>query len=281
MEQSFAKLIAQVRSPLILLPTNPHLDNVAAGLSLYLALKEDKAPAISCATPMLVEHNRLVGVDAVGQDTGNKNLVIRFANYQATEIERVSYDIENQEFKLTVIPKPQVSPPRKDQVELSYSGLSSDLVVLVGGTDKAHFPALGKEDFTGGKVVHIGIRHLEDSENLLHLAFVKLASSISELMFSLLKESGYKLREDIATNLLLGIEEGSNNFTSEGVTAETFEMVAELIRKGGRRTPKDAFALKKKFFPPGAIPETSFQVKKDEPPRSWLEPKIYKGTSIS
>ena len=97
-------------------------------------------------------------------------------------------------------------------------------------------------------------------------------------MVSLLKESGLGLDTDIATNLLAGIEEASGNFTNPEVTAETFEKVAQLLRAGGQRRPK----VKERIISPGAIPaKAPEEEKRRETPKEWLEPKVYKGTSIS
>ena len=142
MDNSLKSLIDSSQSILILLPTKPYFDQVAGGLTLFLSLKTSKQVAISCPSEMLVEFNRLVGVDKVTSEFGNKNLVIKFTNYKASGIERVSYDIENGEFKLSVIPKPGVIPPNQDQVSMGYAGLSADVVILIGGANYSQFPAL-------------------------------------------------------------------------------------------------------------------------------------------
>ncbi|MEK7111768.1 MAG: hypothetical protein AAB875_00410, partial [Patescibacteria group bacterium] len=92
-ENPLGSLIESSRSILILLPTKPYFDQVAAGLALYLALRETKETIIASPSPMLVEFNRLVGVNKVTLELGNKNLSIRFSNYRANDIEKVSYDI--------------------------------------------------------------------------------------------------------------------------------------------------------------------------------------------
>lgn len=287
---SFSSLIDSASSILILLPTKPYLDQVAAGLSLYLSLRDKKETAISCSTPMVVEFNRLVGVNKITQEVGNKNLSIRFIDYKAQDIERVSYDIENGEFKLTVIPKPGVPSPKKEQVEFSYSGVSADLIILVGGLNETHFPQLSNKDLLGAKIAHVGTRSLTLAQNRAVMSFAKPASSVSELVALQISESGFTLDSDIATNLIAGIEEGSRDFKGQDVTAETFETVAKLLRSGGQRVPKEKF--EKAAFPQGAIPveplfkkeepDTSSEAgKKEVTPKDWLEPKIYKGTSIS
>ena len=97
MDNSFSSLVDSASSVLILLPNKPYFDQVAAGLSLYLSLSDKKEVTISCPSPMMVGFNRLVGVNKIVAEIGNKNLTIRFAGYDADSIEKVSYDIENGE----------------------------------------------------------------------------------------------------------------------------------------------------------------------------------------
>src|SRR3989304_7803894 len=146
MENSFASLIDSAKSVLVLMPSKPYFDQVAAALSFYLAIKDKKEAAIVCPSPMIVEFNRLVGVNKISTEAGNKNLVMRFAGYKASDIEKVSYDVENGEFRLTVVPKTGFVSPKKEQIELSYSGISADTIILVGGANESHFPALSAKD---------------------------------------------------------------------------------------------------------------------------------------
>ncbi|MCH7640615.1 hypothetical protein IID22_00230 [Patescibacteria group bacterium] len=299
MENSLKSIIDQSSSILILLPERPYFDQVAAGLGLYLALRDKKEVSITNPSPITVEFNRLVGVDKITQELGNKNLVIKFGGYKASDIERVSYDIEDGEFRLTVIPKPGLSTPKKDQAVLSYSGVSADTIVMVGGVNESHFPALSSNSLAGAKLVHIGTRALTLSGGRNVIFLSRPASSISELVASLIKESGMGLDADIATNLLMGIEEGTNKFSGSDVNAETFQVVSELMRSGGQRGAQRT--QRKAAYPPGAIPgqlprqpvRQTPQVrqqpsgtqpvmdKKKDTPKDWLEPKIYKGTSMS
>jgi len=276
MENSFGSIINSANSVLILLPQKPYFDQVAAALSLYLAIKEKKEATIVCTTPMIVEFNRLVGVNKIAIEAGNKNLVIRFAGYKASDIEKVSYDVENGEFRLTVVPKAGFISPKKEQIDLSYSGISADTVILVGGATESHFPALSQE-VSGAKILHVGTRALSGSTTL---SFARPSSSASELVAHLIEEAGLTLNVDIATNLLMGIEEGSREFKGQDVTADTFQTIATLLRAGGKR---GGARLEKTSFPVGAIPGEVFQEpeKKEETPKDWLEPKIYKGTTVS
>jgi hypothetical protein len=138
------------------------------------------------------------------------------------------------------------------------------------------------------------------------MSFAKPGATTSELVASLIRESGLTLDNDVATNLIMGIEEGSSNFGSSEVTASTFEVFAHLLRSGGQRLPR--VKLSPADFPPGAIPTKPFrapiqrpvtpmqqvevqaeatvpEVQSEnidiDPPADWLQPKIYKGASVS
>ncbi len=293
MDNSFSKLIDSASSILVLLPTKPYFDQVAAGLSLYLSIHDKKEVAISCPSPMTVGFNRLIGINKITSELGSKNLTIKFAGYDATNIDKVSYDIENGEFRLTVVPKTGSFAPQKEQLDLSYAGISADLVILVGGANDSHFPILESEELSGAKIAHVGTRVLSSNREVM--SFAKPGASTSELITNLIKENGLSLDTDIATNLVMGIEEGSSNFASSEVTPDTFETFAYLLRNGGQRLPRTK--LSPINFPPGAIPAQPFgqkvsqvpqvepvleQVEKKEelvenPPDDWLQPKIFKG----
>lgn len=315
MENSFKSLIEQSKSVLIILPTKPYFDQVAAGLSLFLTLRGEKNVQITSASPMTVEFNRLIGVNKISQEVGNKNLVIRFVDYKATDIERVSYDIEDGQFKLTVIPKDQLLPPTQDQVALSFSGVAADLVILVGGANDSHFPMLSDKEFAGAKLIHIGTKDITLQGKEV-LSFSRPAPSTSEVAVALLRENGYSLDEDAATNFVMGFEDATEDLTDKNLGPETFELFAWLLRSGGRRGARVGVSAAN--FPQGAIPtkiqpqqtqnqavqqkatqsadmntspkQTTSQqsdqsefIEDDETsedtPKEWLQPKIFKGTS--
>jgi hypothetical protein len=298
MDNSFVSLIDSATSILVVLPTKPYFDQVAAGLSLYLSIHEKKEVSIYCPSPMMVGFSRLIGVNKVTTELGNKNLNIKFAGYEANDIDKVSYDIEGGEFNLTVVPKTGAQAPQREQIVLGYSGVSADLVILVGGANDSHFPILESQELAGAKVAHIGNRVLESKREVM--SFAKPGATASEVVANLIKENGLAIDPDIATNLVMGIEDGSSNFQSSEVTPETFEVTAYLLRSGGQRMPK--VKLSPASFPPGAIPEAPYlqkpvtpiaQVETQaetpqvevgvetpdvNPPADWLQPKIFKSS---
>lgn len=297
MDNSFNSLVDSAASILVLLPTKPYFDQVAAGLALYLSLHDRKEVAISCPSPMTVGFNRIIGVNKITPELGNKNLTIKFKGYDANNIEKVSYDIVDGEFNLTVVPKAGLLAPKKEEIDLGFSGIASDLVILIGGANDSHFPILESPELSGVKIAHVGNRVLSSNREVM--SFAKPGATTSELVANLIKENNLSLDADTATNLVMGIEEGTSNFTSPEVTPDTFETFAYLLRNGGQRSPRTR--LSPVNFPAGSIPtqpltqppeqvvepppqdvEGTQEEEQDiNPPEDWLQPKVYKGTSVS
>ncbi|MBL7036364.1 hypothetical protein ISR94_00760 [Candidatus Microgenomates bacterium] len=316
MDDSLKNLINSATSILVLLPGNPHLDEVTAGLVLQTVLKDSKNASISCPSPMTVEFSRLVGVTKISTQLGNKNLIVTFPNYPADNIEKVSYDIENEQFKLSVIPKPGFNAPVNEQMAINYEGVGADTVILVGGDKEENFPALNLPELAGVKLIHIGTKLLETTNKLQILSFAKASSSVSEQVAGIVKDMGAEIDADMATNLLAGIENGSQYFQGGEVTEETFKLFARLLSYGGKRFKK----VPPNTYPQGAIPSqpynqpqgvkqpvqqapqpvlqpqqvTNSQVQQSANPQSplkteddgqvpqaWSEPKVYTGTSVN
>lgn len=272
----FQKILQDVKSCLLILPQNPSLDSVASGLSLSLALQKNGASTVvSCPSPMIVEFNRLVGVEKVREDLGENNLVITFDGYPAEGIERVTCGIEGDTFTLVALPKPGNKAPREEQVRLSYSGTLSDFVVVVG----ANFPeGLGKFAkqrgiFEGENLAVLSNSPLSGWARAIELIDAS-GSCISEVAYDVIEQSGLPLDADIATNLYLGIESGTRNFTRQTVSANTFAKVSNLLRHGAQRAPakKPDFAQPQRFVKGQAKVQDS---------RDWQEQqRVFKGPTL-
>jgi hypothetical protein len=308
MNSSLSTALEGSSAILVALPKNPNLDSVAAGLALYLTLKDSKKVEVYCPEEMRVEFNRLVGVNKIKTEAGNKNLIIKFKDYKATDIERVSYDIENSEFKLTIVPKDDALPPSEEQLVASFAGLSVDTAFLVGGASLADFPIV-TDELKDSKVVHFGTTAVAGSGATQIISLARPASSVSESVYSHIKEAQLPLQADVASNLLFGIEEESNSFASSQTTATTFLAMAELMQAGGMRRvsfaapvdpqpPTQGFTnpfqpqprqmmpapqpAPRQPAPKMPSPDADASNPEDvEPQDEWFGPKIYKGTSVS
>lgn len=270
--KAFQEALESAKSVLVLLPQNPDIDAAASALSLKLALGVGREVSVACASPMTVEFNRLVGVDAVTDNPGNKNLVIEFNKDASPGVDRVTWE-SGDTLKLIVIPKPGRPAPTKDQLILNYAGVAADLVIVVKSPDRNSLGALKDNQDIFSENARIALLSNSPVQGFANAVEVidPGASSTSEVVYELLESMAVALNSDIATNLLQGVRSGSANFQT--VTARTFAVAARLVELGAStaQTPST-----QPMFGPG---QSAGQVQ--EPPQDWLEPKVLKGTSIS
>jgi len=249
----------------ILLPQDLDQDKVAAGLSLFLSLKRaGKNASVFCSKSMTVEFSSLIGVDKIKTQLEGKNLVISFAK---DSIEKVSYNEEENRLDLVIVPKEGnfLSP---DKLQYSYSGSNADLFFVLGTSslnDLGEIYFKNKSAFEKGTVATFDLADFQ-------------AASYCEVVANLLARAKFPVDEDIASNLLAGIEWATVSFSSPKTGPATFEAAAFCLRAGGRR-PKTKIPLKP--MPEDVSAKTPPQEAEEEKPSpDWLAPKIYKGNTL-
>jgi len=280
----------------ILMPPNPSIDVVASATALYLSLgKLGKTVSLSCSTK--VDYN-LTAADKIQKNLTSfgDSLMISFP-YTDGAIDKIDYRIENENFNLIITPRagfPKLDPGK---VSYSYVGGKLDFIVVL---DCSSLSSLGdlyqknQNQFQGLEIINID-RHLTNT-NFGTINYVdKTITSLSEMIFLLIKNLNVNLDKEIATNLYAGIVASTNNFSSYSVTAETFETAAALLKAGAVKkiVQKQTPSLNTKPFIPQAFAPKKFetkpveQVEKEpknqqsaETPSDWLKPKIFKGGGL-
>lgn len=265
------KSLETAKTVLVLLPQNPSLDTVAAGLSLFLSFTQSqKSISVGCASDMTVNFNRLFGVDKIKSRIGNQNLVVSF-NYNEDSLEKVSYDKDpaNQKFHLTIEPKAGMQPLDPNQVEFSYTGSNADLIFVINARSLADLGALYEQekallDNQQKTLVNISTLDKNAQFGTVNL-YDPTAAGASEIVLNFLKTLSLPLDADIATNLLAGIESATNNLSLAN-SPDTYETIAELMRLGAKKghlaptTPKNPFAGRPQSFPvPSSQPSNPYK----------------------
>ncbi|MBI2268011.1 MAG: hypothetical protein HYU80_01025 [Candidatus Blackburnbacteria bacterium] len=271
--KTFQNVLSESKSVLVVLPEKPSLDSVAGALGLSLSFKEGgKEVTVASPSPMLVESNRLVGVNKITDNIDNRNLTITFKDYDAEGIEKVSYNIENGKFALLVTPKVGVTAPSEDQINVGYKGVSADLVIVVGASDKN---SLGKFNEQGElwngdlKVSLVNNTPPQGFSGGIELVNPQ-ASSVSEVAFQIIESLGLPVNQDLATNLFMGLRAGTDSF-QKNITAETFAVASRLLRAGARIEPVVLQSPK----------PANDQNQNPAVPREWMEqPRVFKGTTL-
>jgi len=244
------EITTKCRSAVIIIPSNPTVDTIAASTSFYLALnKLGKSVSIACSQKIqsdLVASDKVQNVIGAGGDS----LMISFP-YSDGAIDKVDYNIQGQSFNLIVTPRPGQQKINPNQVSYSYTGGLVDVIFVI---DAPTLNSLGtiysdnQNQFSGKDIVNID-RHLTNAYYGTVNYVNKTISSISELVLSIIQTLGVEIDRDMATNLYSGAAASTNNFTSYSTNADTFEHIAVLLRAGA---VKKAF---KKPTPPGFQPQ--------------------------
>ncbi|MCJ7829611.1 hypothetical protein MUP50_00790 [Patescibacteria group bacterium] len=272
---------------MVVLPMSLNQDKVASALALYLSLKKaNRQVNIVCSQPMIVEYSSLVGVDKIKNKLGGRNLVVSF-DYLEDSIEKVSYNIENNKFNLVVQPKEGYPPLSTEKIQYSYFGEQADMIFIVGASsleDLGEIYSGHKTFFQEGKTVNIDINQTSKPFAKINLINSQMAS-FGEFITFFLSTLKMPVDEDIASNLLLGIERATNNFSLTKSTPVTFEAVAFCLRAGARKPLREFKASGGKSSFAKATEDREENVEKVEPVETpkvkpspdWFKPKIYKG----
>lgn len=306
--------ISAAKSVLIIISANPPVDVAAAALSLFLVLnKQGKKTAVFSPQPPTAALSRLVGVDQITTQPGNKNLIISFDVPEET-VEKVSYNYDNGKLNFIVEPVPGQPPPSQEKISFSYSGIDADLLLIVGPQPNQDLLNLPSSDLAG----------LPNQFHLVPASVPVNPGNQPPTIYSLqsalvIDKLGYALDEDSATNLLFGLDSATGNL-SQNVNVDILETAARCLRAGAIRQSADlalsrpqpaSFAPPARPFPPPRNPRPPFvkpaprrfnpahqpfipvpaqpstQPQKTDssapsvpPSPDWFEPKIYKGSSL-
>ncbi|MBI4058175.1 hypothetical protein HY408_00240 [Candidatus Gottesmanbacteria bacterium] len=273
---AFKETLEPARTVVIVMPEVASRDAIAAGLALYLSLKQlQKTVTVVCGKPATVGLSHLVGINKLTTKTGNKNFVISL-DYQEGAIEKVSYNIEGNKFNLVI--EPRTGAPLLDEknVSYSYSGMGADLIITIEAPTKESLGKLyfeNKSLFDEKPLVVIDNKTANAQYGKINL--VRPSASVSELVAHLLRVGELPVDMDIASNLYDGITFTTHNFTSAQVNAVTFESAAWLMHQGARKVG----VLRQE-----ELPRREFSRREDEElpetPPDWLKPKIYKGSTL-
>lgn len=253
-------LLEQSKEILVVTHENPNQDSLGSSLALFLSLSlSGKKVTIACPTPSTVAFSNLIGIDKVEPSLSGKNFIISL-DYIEGSIEKVSYNVANDKFNLVIEPRPGAPTFGPEKVHFSSAQATPDLIFVL---DCASLEELGKF-YQDEKEIYSKITTINIDYHPNNLQFAKInlvepnASSTSEIVAFFIQSLGLSLTQDMATNLLIGIESATHNFSLAQTSAGAFEATALCLKAGGKR---------------GLLPEKETL---KEAPADWLQPKIYK-----
>lgn len=224
----------------ILFGQNATVDHVASGLGLYLVFKQlDKEVTIASPTELRAEFSRLVGLNQVQKNIGNKNLVITFKNYTLDNIEKISHnDGIGGKLELVIEPKSGQKAPDPKNIDFSFRGATADLVFLVGISRLEDLGSIydnNRKLFNDTTTVAFNRRQNPSFPSISVID--DTANSFSEIVYEFAQQLDLKVEGDTASNFLAGLDYATNRFQNPLISAGAFLTAGKLLEAGAKRQP--------------------------------------------
>lgn len=238
------KLLPNAKKVAVVLPMNSSVDYLAAGLALFLSLKQaGKESFIATKSQILVGHSNLFGVgeikDKLPQTSGG-NLTLVLGDVVTPDgsvpaLEKLTWEPKGSDLQLIfeVVPGQKFEPT---SITPSYSGSGLDLVFVLGALTLSELGDIytnSLQAFTSTHVVNIDNKPsnaLYGNSNAIDPA----SSSLSEMVSQIILGLQLPMDQDMASNVLFGIYSQTNNLQGGNVSPDTFMMVAEALKAGGK-----------------------------------------------
>ncbi|MDP3974278.1 MAG: hypothetical protein Q8P92_05605 [Candidatus Daviesbacteria bacterium] len=320
-------LLPTAKNILIALPANANIDKLSAGLALFLILEAaGKEISIVCEDTIRVGQSYLFGIDHVQKtlpSTEGGNLTISLEGVASSDgtipaLEKLDWFAQDNNLNLVFhVLSGQTFQPTK--IVPHYQGSGFNLVFVIGA---ANLDSLGsiyrqnQQKFSGVHIVNIDTQSANTGFGQTNVLDTN-ASCLAEVMANLIADLGYSLDADTASNLLAGVFESTTNLTNPQVNADTYMVMANLLRAGGKKpsvinqpgekrgldlsslippSPQEAQVVDEFVTP--SVTQTSSATGNDQiqpspeerpagervvsetPEPDWLTPKIFKGSSL-
>lgn len=229
-------LLENAENVLVLLGSKPKLNDVTSALTLHYSLLAAGKKSVLASDSAPLDPGKVLGVDQVVKEIGNQALHITFP-YSPESVNKVSYHIDEDTNQFFLVVKPQrgSTPLQSSEVSYAYAGVEADLIFLVGVRDFSQLGELYENQPTAFEnITSVSINMYAASVGSIALDGAG-ATCLSEFTYSVLSALGFSIDADSATNLLTGIEEATQSFTSLSTTADALQTASQLMRLGARR----------------------------------------------
>ncbi len=242
---AYQEKINQSENILIVYGKNAPLSAVSLATSLYLWLKDlKKSVFLASPNEPIVEFCNLVGINKVKKSLPKQNLVIKM-NYDENKIAKILSDLDKDKTELTISIKPQKGnePLRKEELKIAYQTGDFDLIFLIEVQNKEEIEKLflANENLLAKPEKIITINSFASHAPVMAEIVKELGKKVSFVSWwgQLLKNNQVMIGTDQASNLLLGLEKETNNFSGPDCEAEDFELAGWLLRQGAVRHQVD------------------------------------------
>lgn len=238
-QEAILSKLTKSEQPLIAVSPEGTFDDLAAGLALYLSIKNlGKKPLIYAKVPTVGEAQRLYGVGEIGGAQNPNNLVITIQK-AVESVEKVSYFLDK-ENKLNITVHALPGGPGVSREDIAFDNLPvlSDIIFAIGFEAKSQLEQIiTLEQLNDPNILTVNITKSPMSQNIAQINIIDSGSmSMSETVSDMLQKLALPVNEDIAYNLFAGISFASDNFSPVKSTQRSFQMAGWLVKFGAGKS---------------------------------------------
>lgn len=261
---------------LLTCPRNPDLERLSSLLALHQALLlKDKDTFMFIEGLDSEESPDLPGIEKIESALESRSLELTI-NYDPSAVEKINYENEKGTFKLYFTPYVKSFNP--DQVDIGYTGLDYDLIIVVGAQQLGDLGSIAKQyEETLDESIIVNIDNREENSMFGKLNLIDdTAETISQPIYDTIQALDIPVDKSIATLLLTGLMAKTEQLQKQ--------VSPQLLRFGATLLDKSADWRKARSYyrqPPATSSEKITEV--DEPmpeqtsePQSQLARKIEK-----
>jgi len=234
--QRAIEAIKQAQHLLIIIGKRPSGDQIGSLLALAKALASKGKDVYAVASDGIAEqYSFLDGNQEVAKTLqGSKDFIIELGQNNA-QADNLAYKLEKGKLKITITPTKGNFKP--DDVNFGYGDYQYDLVITLGVRELSQLGPVYQADpgvFFNTKLINIDNNPKNQSFGKLNWLDNK-ASSIAEMMVSVLESLEIPLTPTIATYLLTGLMMATDRFQTANTTAKALTTAAQLTAAGANR----------------------------------------------
>lgn len=238
-------LLPDIKNVLITLSANPSVDDLAAGLALFLSFKQaGKEASIVTEGIIRVGHTNLFGVGQIQNKLpegsgGDFSIVlggVATVDGRIPAVEKMDYFTTGSDLNLVfrVIPGQKFEPA---SITPKYGGGGFHLIITVGAKTLDSLGGIytGKQDLFANTYL-LNIDDQADNGRFGKSNIVdSTVSSVSEITGEVLSTLQLPYETDIASDIIAGIFAVTSNLQAGNTTADTYGVIAEAMRRGGQK----------------------------------------------
>ena len=238
-QETILTKLTKSEHPAVVVSGDATFDDLAAGLALYLSLKNlGKNASIFANTPTVDDARKLYGVGQIGNAQNRKNLVIKVQN-AVKSVDKVTYFLDK-ENRLNITVHALAGGPGISSEDVSYesSSVLADVIFAINFKSKMELEQIiTPEQFNDPNVLTISLTRKVMDQKIAQINILDESSgSTSEMVTATVQRLALPVNEDVAYNLFSGISFATDNFSPSRSTPRSFEAAGWLIKFGAGKS---------------------------------------------